>query len=171
MELTPEQSEIVEENHNLIYGFAHSRGLDIDEWYGDLAIVLCNAVISHDPERSELSTHYYNAGDNLMKSKYRAISAAKRQPEDMLSLDYNYADAEGHFTLHDVVIPMGQESVEETLFTREKFKELYNGPYGDIVKMRSHGYTQEEIASRLGFSQQYISEILREIRKEIEDEI
>ena len=133
MRLTQEQSEIVEKNHNLIYGYAHSRNLDIEEWYGDLAIALCEAVISYDPNKSVLSTYYYNLSDNMVSSVIRANNALKRQPDDILSLDYDYAGEDGHFTLQDIIIPTSQKSVEDTFFTNEKFKDLFEGPYGDIV--------------------------------------
>lgn len=171
MRLTEEQSLVVEENHNLIYGYAHRRGLDVEEWYGDLAVVLCEVVITHDPAKSALSTLFYNASDNMLNSSYRATNAAKRQPMDLLSLDYDYADDEGSFTLMDVIIPTGQESLDDILFTKDKYKHIFEGPYGEIVEMRSDGYTQEAIASTLGYSQQYVSEILREIREGIVDDV
>ena len=39
-QLTKEQQELVEKNHNLIYGFANKNKLNIEEYYGILANTL-----------------------------------------------------------------------------------------------------------------------------------
>ena len=40
MKLNDEQRGVVEENHQLIYWYAHRRHLDLEEWYDLLAIRL-----------------------------------------------------------------------------------------------------------------------------------
>lgn len=42
--LTKEEREIVEDNHDLIYMVADCMELDIDDYYGLLAIALCHAA-------------------------------------------------------------------------------------------------------------------------------
>lgn len=49
--LTKEQQELVEKNHQLIYGFANQNGVDPEETYDVLAIGLCKAALSFDPAR------------------------------------------------------------------------------------------------------------------------
>jgi len=58
MKLTPEQSQIVADNHDLIYWYANMKHLDCEEWYDLLAIALCQAVIKHDPQRGTLATYF-----------------------------------------------------------------------------------------------------------------
>lgn len=71
MKLTEEQRKIVEDNHNLIYKYCNRNNLDIDEWYGDLAIVLCEAVKLYDKNKGCLSTYVYNAFKNRVINIYR----------------------------------------------------------------------------------------------------
>mgnify|MGYP001317500519 CR=1 FL=1 len=44
IEITDEASELVEENHNLIYSLLHKCHLNIEEWYDIAAIGLCKAA-------------------------------------------------------------------------------------------------------------------------------
>lgn len=46
--LTPQQQKLVEDNHNLIYSLAYKKNINLDEFYGDLAIGLCKAALAFD---------------------------------------------------------------------------------------------------------------------------
>ena len=43
IKLTNDQRKLVEQNHNLIYAFLHTKNLNIEEWYDICAISLCKA--------------------------------------------------------------------------------------------------------------------------------
>lgn len=52
--LTDEERKLVEDNHELIYTVANSMGIDLEEFYGVLAIGLCHAAQSYDEKK-----HHY----------------------------------------------------------------------------------------------------------------
>ena len=49
--LTDDQRKLVEKNHNLIYTFARKYKINLDEYYGLLAIGLCIAARIYDPNK------------------------------------------------------------------------------------------------------------------------
>ena len=53
MKLTEEQKKLVEDNHNLIYGYCHRYNLNVEEYYGDLAVTLCEAAQTYKEEKSK----------------------------------------------------------------------------------------------------------------------
>lgn len=139
MELSERQAKLVADNHNLIYGFAHRRKLDIDEWYGKLAIELCEAVKNWDETRSRLSTYYYMRADTLLVRDYQRRQYLVRSAnEDVMELKLDILEDEDD--TEEIVL----ESILEC------------GDY-DMIMLRYYGYTQEEIAEILGTHQSTVS--------------
>lgn len=72
MDLTIDQSKLVTENHNLIYGILKEYGLlhkedDISDWYGIAAEGLVSAATTYNKEVSNFSTHAYKVMGNRLK--------------------------------------------------------------------------------------------------------
>lgn len=171
MKLNEDEKKLVETNHNLIYGYIRDRNLDIEEYYGLLAIELCKCVRYYDESIGELSTLYYKMCDNLINSKYVKNNAKKRSDGEMLlSLDYEYVKDGFEYTLLDKHSDTHTDSLENELHSKMILEKLINGKFGNIVKLRYEGYTQSEISKITGWSQSYISDILRDIREGLEDD-
>lgn len=147
MKLNDEQRVVVEENHKLIYWYAHRRNLDLEEWYGLLAIELCKTVVSHDSERGTLSTYYKIRCDNLVNKEYNKSKAKKNTHNGITTLDNIQVGYE----------PCIEEQIECIDF-------LTNS--NEILYLRYLGYTQMEIAEKLGVTQSYISKILGKMKEE-----
>lgn len=167
MKLTDAEKEVVTNNHNLIYGYIRDRSLDEEEWYGLLAIELCKAVKHHNKHLGELSTFYYRLCDNLLYTKITKSNAQKRQDGGILSLDYEYEDGSCTYTMLDK-IESDLDTTLDKIIVDEKLNELLDDEFGEIVKLRCEGYSQEEISEITGWSQSYISLILRRLRGELE---
>lgn len=85
--LTEAEKKLVEENHNLIYSYASTHNLQLDDintiahnwtthenWYGVLAEALCHAVKTWDKSKSSLSSWAYLVMDSRVtgtKKSYR----------------------------------------------------------------------------------------------------
>lgn len=151
----------------MIYGFAHSRKLDLEEYYGLLAIKLCEVVMRWDKSKSKLSTLYYISADRMIWNEYRRENARKRDSGPMLSLDYLYTSNDGKVKLIDFI---GNENIGEQLddeVVESVIEEqLLSGQYREIIKLRLEGYTQGEISEILNMSQSNISRILNLIYEE-----
>lgn len=147
MKLTQEQSDLVEKNHNLIYWYAHTSGLNLSDWYDLLAIELCYTVMKYDASKGSLGNYYKLRADGLVYKEYRKSQAQKRLTQEVAFID-NY---------HNV--PDGGD-----LRMERELMEMLEGENGDILKLKMSGYTQTEIAKLLGVSQSFVSNALKKMR-------
>jgi len=165
IKLTEEQRKMVEVNHNLIYSYCNTNHLDLDEWYGVCAVQLCKAVRSHDGHRGVLSTLFYAMCDNLVKYTYRKTTALKRQNEGVLSLEYEYGNGTDNiYTLEDTIIPRLDTDVEDVVANKILLEQMFEGEYGDIIRLKYEGYTQTEISKILEVGQSTISKALTQAK-------
>ena len=147
--LTKDQQKIVEDNHNLIYSFIHSRGLDVDEYYGLVAESLCKAVLNWDKPKGELSTLFYTIANNDLNHQWRKGLAGKRQHEGLLPMeDWGAVD---------------EYDLENEVLTKIAIEDIENSEFKEIVELRILGYTQSEIGEMLGISQVTVSRKLKKV--------
>lgn len=152
MQLTKEQSQIVADNHNLIYWYIKMYKLDINEYYDLLAIELCNTAVKHNPDRGSFANYFKLRADGIMYKEYRKTQAQKR-------VHTNVSFVENMHTLVD----------ETDLLDVLHLKELMNGEEGQVLRLRSEGYSQTEIAEMLGTNQSRISKIIKKLKTEYEE--
>lgn len=149
MVLTNEQSDMVAENHNLIYWYANFKGLDIEEWYDVLAIELCRTIIKYNSKLGSLSNYYKLRADGVVSKEFRKRNAKKRY-----HVPVEYADEY-----------MGEE-VDHDLLELENW---IDGSESDVLKLKFQGYSQKEISTMLGISQSYVSIMLKRLREKLND--
>ncbi|HZJ98565.1 MAG TPA: sigma-70 family RNA polymerase sigma factor [Tissierellaceae bacterium] len=145
--LTKEQCKLVEDNHNLIYGYLHTRGLDDEEYYGIVAESLCKAVLNWDESKGKLSTLFYIIARNDVYKEWRGGSVGIYQFTDTLPLEEDWIpenyDLEGDFML------------------KETIKDVENSEYNDLFQLKLLGYNNKQIAEMFGVSQSTIGNWLR----------
>lgn len=146
--LTDDQQAIVAKNHKLIYWYANRKGLDIDEWYGLLAIELCYAVAKHKPEQGSIANYYKLRCDGLVSKEIRKNMTKKRD---------------------GVTATLDDEMVGETVdHSGMSMEMMIQDADSDILNLKVQGYSQKEIAMELGVSQSYVSRALKELREKLE---
>lgn len=167
--LNEHQQELAEKNHDLIYWFAKSRKLDLEEYYGELAIELCKAAYHYaEGTGYSFSTFAVKCMDNRLKRLYQIKKRTFEDNEEVLSLDYvYYADDDTPYTLGDIVQDdtknveqstldkIESESISNSLNEREKY----------IINSLFIGKTQRQIADEIGVSYQRVHQIVKKIRK------
>ena len=166
MKLTNEEQDLVEKNHNLICGFAKHRDLDLEDWYGELAIVLCKAIKIWNPKEGKLSSLYYGMCENKLKQEYRKRNALKRQDGGLLSLDYEYGNFENTYTLNNYNTEILDDSLEDVVSNKILLEDILDDKFGLVARLRYEGYSQVEISDKLNVSQSYISRILSDMKGE-----
>lgn len=119
----------------------------MEEWYGILAIELCKSVKSWDISRGSLSTYYYMRADSVIWKEH-----VKRHTQKRVANEYA-----GELNLDIVSEPIC--NMEERLLL-DDMKSYGND---DIVELRYQGYSQYEIAEKLGINQGTVSRILSDI--------
>lgn len=152
MVLTEQQKELVEKNHNLIYWVLNKYNLEMSEYYDLLAIELCHTIMKYDSKKGSLSNYYKMRCDSVLKREYAKNSALKNTHNGLFPLtDYN-----------EVVDEMNVEDMVE-------LEQLLDGEYGQILRMKLHGYNQSEIAEHFGVTQSYVSKLLSRLKGEFYD--
>ena len=167
MKLTEEQQQQVTDNHNLIYAYAHKANLDLDEYYGELAVLLCEAVYRHEPDRGNLSTLYYFMCRNRMWRKHRDSKRLKRGG-GVFDYSLNWEIDCGDGTYIDIQDTIEDENVnvEDEIWEKDIMEKMLAHEDGHIVELRSRGYSQGEIAEITNQSQANVSRKLIRLRKE-----
>lgn len=141
--LSIEQKYKVSENHNLIYWYANLHGLDVEEWYGVLAIALCEAVADHDSAKGSLSNYFKVKADGAMSKEFSKLKTHKRKHNGM-------------YELTDLNHPSTFPNMEADIIINDMLEDDETG----ILKLKLHGLTQNEISERLGVSQSTVSRVL-----------
>ena len=147
--LNEEQRQLVEENHNLIYGFAHRHHINLDDYYGTLAISLCKAGESYNDKKGKFSTYAYTL---MWRDYLNEMDAKFRQKRKGNECEFNEETQSISYTTLDTDI-----MILEYLNTMEK----------QILILKSEGYNSNEIANKLGFHRSYISKILKRIKEKL----
>lgn len=153
-----EHTRIVEENHNLIYGFLHKYKLS-EDFYGDAAIGLCKAAQSYDESKgSSFATYAYKC---MFNECGITIRADKRKVQT-ISFEAPIADGEN----------VNLESVLPSDFSNEHMESI---PYIQwflekmclvdlqILLYRLEGDSYRDVAKKIGYSYQYVKNILFKI--------
>ena len=152
MQLTKEQSQVVADNHNLIFWYINMKHLDINEYYDLLAIELCNTAMKYNPDRGSFATYFKLRADGIIYKEYRKTQAQKRLHVKVPLLD----------NLHTLI---DDGDITDSI----ELQELLDGEYGEIVRLRIEGYSQTEIAEIMDTNQSKISKILKKLKGEYEE--
>lgn len=168
--LTNEQRKLVEDNHDLIYGFLNKKELDIDKYYDIMALELCNASINYDSFKGKFSTFVYKCMDNrLKKTIYSENRQCRKPPNGILSYDkecvmnifdkidesyINLIIADNKNTIDDIVIGMDYYNFKNKLKDREKI----------IMQYLESGYNRTQIGKMMGRTPQAIDSSVRKIK-------
>jgi RNA polymerase sporulation-specific sigma factor len=158
------------ENHNLIYDFAKHRNLDIDEYYGILAIGLCNAAKVFDKTKGNFSTVAYKCMQNELYMYWRTTQKKSSIPKEMI-VSYNVPlkknEESGEDTCHidgltDYYTPC-DVVIDNIMF--EDFVNLLEDKEKMIIQMLINGRTQTEIANVMNCRQSDVWYCIRKIHK------
>lgn len=165
------QQHLVEDNHNLIYSFAHSKELDLEEYYDLLAIALCKAALIFDENKGMFSTLVYKCMNNEVKLIKRKENEQKTIPKYMVdSLDYIYSsdnnDVEN--SLKDKIIkdifPAPDENVVNSIMFNNFYYQNLDERERLIVDLVFQGKNQTDISKKLSVSQPQVSRLIKSVK-------
>ena len=166
--LTPEQSKLVEENHQLIYGFLTKYKLPESEWYDLCAIGLIRAAMDYNKDKGAFSTLAYMYMFNNMRNEL--IQIERHFPEN-LSIDYeyeSYKDGEPYtiLDLYGSDINIEDEVVSDIYV--EEMKRFFNenlkkANHKKVIELIFDGKSKEEAAKEVGVSREAIDQAIDRI--------
>lgn len=157
MRLTPEQQKLVEQNHKLIYFVLHKNNWSVDKFYDVAAIGLCKAALTYEAKSGfEFSTYATRVISNQVLETMRYESAKKRNRRKDISLD----------TIKEDYLQITCEDTERSILLREALNKINELPVIQrwVAKLTVGGYTQTEIAEKLGISITKVGKTLEEVR-------
>lgn len=161
--LNEEQRELAAQNHNLIYSFAHSHYLDLEEFYDILAIALCIAAREFDPNRGcKFSSYAYRVMTVAVCKYFRDINAASRIPIGSIrSINEEIVNHEGAKTELIEVLEgdFFTTYIDETTVHVQRFLETLNVNEKYIVFGLLNGYREQDLARYLHYTRANISRI------------
>lgn len=169
--LTKQEQELAENNHNLIYTFANQKNLDIDNYYGILAIGLCKAAKSFDLEKGKFSTIAYSCMENELKMNWRSSRKSSAIPNNsFLHYDATKFEDDNGEKMSFIDDMPSERLTDETVFGKIEAATLINlltDKEKEIVNYLCSGMRQSEIASHMRCSRQNVSSIVNQIRKRL----
>ena len=173
--LNEQQQELAEKNHNLIFWYAKNHRLDIEEYYGELAVALCEAAYHYDESTGvSFSTFAAKCMSNQIKKLFRKKERTIEGANDILSLDYVY-DEEGTdpYTLRDCIADITEDIEKETTINieTEKFINALREPEKYVFRCIINEETQASVSEKLGISRQCVGIIVKRIRKKWNDSV
>ena len=167
--LNDAQRQLVELNHNLIYKFINDNKLDCDEYYGLMAIGMCNAARTYTTSRSSFSTYAYNCMTNLLNNHYKSNKRMKRIPSSNI-VSYNAEMHSKDDNLYFLDILESNIDVEnEVILNLELQKYLSTLSERDIsiLKLYYSGFKMHEVAESLGVTRGIVDTVIVKTRKKL----
>lgn len=173
--MTESQRKLAEDNHNLIYSFLNIRNLDVEEYYDIMAIALCKAAKTFDGEKAKFSTYAFYLMKNALYIDYREKSKLSAIPEYMIDHyeayiedDDNKRKETTYLELMDSGIDTESDAMASMLL--DKCDEILSERDNQIIRLRLCGYTQQEIADKMGVTRSRINGILKSIKDKLAKE-
>lgn len=166
--LTKQQQELIEQNHNLIYKFAHYKNLSIDEYYGILAIGICKAAKIYDKNKDKFSTLAYYCMHNEVIDHWRYINKKSYIEGNTFSYDALKCTDNGENNVSLIEIISNncsvQDIVENKMFITS-FINTLNEKEKKIMQLLIQGMKQYEVAIYLNCTIQNVNHFVKRIRK------
>ena len=167
--LTKEQKKLVEENHNLIYSFAHKNNLNVNEYYDILAIGLCDAAQTFDENRGAFSTVAYHCMKNRLYKYWDRFKNKNMIPENIVvSYDAPMAEDDSIGLGYYLDVLANSDStydIVESNILKTELLNIFNGADRVVLDCIVNGETYREIAKRIGCTHQMIGLRVKRIRK------
>lgn len=163
--MTQDQVRLVEENHNLIYGYLRKRGLPVDDWYDILAIALCEAAMAYDSHKSNFSTLAYLKFGSAVWAEWRRHEADKRKADrETVSLSIHMMDDDDDIERQLICIEDGYQKTEIRMFLDVLIPKLSQRDK-DILRMRINGNNYRDIGKTLGISWQAAQRRMKKVQE------
>lgn len=172
--LTDFERKFATENHNLIYGFLHQYGYNLETYY-DVAVFGYLKAVQIYNRREDLRNKYAFPfiSQQYMRSEignhFRTENAKKRKPsETVVSLDAEYSETEN---LYNCVADINENSPELEMLKMEQLTEFLNSlsdTQRKIAQMKLDGYSNKEIYLSLEIRRSTYYAEMQRIKKTLE---
>lgn len=167
--LTKTQQQLAAQYNGAIFSFCKEYHLNYSEWYGLLAIALCEAAQVYDPNRGTtfLALAYQCMRYRLRKELTR-LNRKKRIPRDCI-VSYNrlIEGRSGHATEYlDRLYQQSQSTlIDVTAVEVNDFRNSLSDTHRFVLDGLMDGMREREIAAELGYTASGVSWIKQQLKK------
>lgn len=167
MKMTDEQRKLVEDNHNLIYGFLNKKELT-DDYYDIVALGLCKAAMSYDESKGKFSTLAFKCMDGEMSTHYTYLKRKKFIPENLIFSYNETANEDVSESIVDAILPDNNDRIGYSLenIDFDCFINLLKDKERQIIEHLIKGFNQKEIAEIMNMTQQAVSLNIKSIKRD-----
>lgn len=167
---------IITENHNLIYSFLSRYNYSIDEYYDLAAIGLVKAVKTYNPEKGKLSSWAYKIMYNEVCLSFRKTNL-RGKVKSIVSYESLIRNVEQGSSRNELTILDTLESSEENMENKISYLSDIDSRIQylslleiEVLAEKAAGETQKSIAIKYGYSQTYISRVIKQAYKILTNE-
>lgn len=162
MKMNESARKLAEDNFCLVYSFAKKYNIDMEEYFGDIAIGLCNAAIKYDECKGSFSTFAYIC----MKAEFvDSFNRSKRKscvPSNIkIPIDKEYCSDNSKSSMSLEEIVSNNLSFENDTITKMMIEhfldELNSDKKKEMVKLIIDGHRIIDIAEKFNCSFQNVS--------------
>jgi RNA polymerase sigma factor (sigma-70 family) len=164
--MTAQQQSLVTENIKLAHFAAHKwpiYGIEYDDLLQIASVGLCKAAMTYSKEKSKFSTY------GLFCARNELLMAARKQGHQLqcVSLDMEMQDTDGSPTPLGAFIP-SKLNIESEVAANDALRSIRMSPIErDVVNLRLAGLSQRECSMVIGYSQGWISRILKKVSQKL----
>ena len=164
--LTKEQQRLVEENHDLIYGYAKLHNISIEDYYGVLAMGLCDAAKRFDETKGSFSTIAYLRMQRMFGWYIQHEKRMSRIPDNQV-FSYNKPVSRGFDTFLFETISDNYSSDNGMIWdiALSNFVDTLTEKESEVIKLLLDGKSQVDIANMIGVKKQNVGYYVSTIRK------
>lgn len=148
--LTDDQKRLIEQNHNLIYGYLSLNNLNFEDWYDVAVFGLIKAAIKYDNSKGEFSTCAYYWINSCVNKEYRKLNCTKKriQENNMLSLNNKKYDEDNKDefinTIPDYDYDISNEVIHNIIY-ENLIKKCKKDKERQVIELFCQGYSIADI--------------------------
>jgi len=163
-----ETKELITKNLGLVYGFMKDKGIYDLDLFQELSMYLCKQTDKYyDAKRSTFSTFAYYILNNYMTRVYKR----QQRQSSLEALNIDELSESENTTLYENVMRY-DEPLYEDIIEDEQLSQIISSlrpQRRKIIKMWVDGYTDTEVAKKLGISKQAVNHFRHTLIKKIKE--
>lgn len=167
--LTPEQRRFAAEHHGLVYAFLNDKRLPEDEYYD---IVIFGYLDSVRRYFTEIKLQQYSfgtiawSGMNGALSNYNRTLRRQKRSANVISIHISkYGHEDTGLSLEETIVPADEfmQQLEIRLLLHDLSRRISEQQM-DMVRLKSCGYSCQDIAKKQNISKDQVKRLLNEVR-------
>lgn len=163
--LTDEQRKLVEESHDLIYGYAKLHNVSLEDYYGVLAMGLCDAAKRFDESKGSFSTFAYMRMRWMLGWHLQHEGRISKIPDNQVFSYNRPINSESKTFFFEMIgdnFSTDNSMIDDIALNG--FVDTLSDKESEVIKLLLDGKSQVDIANMMGVKKQSIGYYVYRIR-------